>query len=300
MMNQKALRKWIPLVLCVAAALAVLWFALGRDWMDGRRAEDTRQQTRELFYGQTSRAPAFPLIASAAAEEEAGAEPVPPLENPAGNFLALYAKNTDVVGWLKAGETIDYPVVQRDNEWYMTHNFFGQEDRNGTLFVNANNQLNPRDDVILIHGHNMKNGDMFGSLLDFREEAYMRAHPLVFFDEAYSKAQDCYVAVAGFDASMLPENKRYFDITQILFENDPGAAGVKPRQSSDFQRYLDEIAQRSYWKSPVEVTPDDPLLMLITCSYEQEDGRFVLVCRRLRDNETPEELLKQIQAVANP
>ena len=46
----------------------------------------------------------------------------------------------------------------------------------------------------------------------------------------------------------------------------------------------------SLWESPVDVNVDDKLLMLITCSYDLEDGRLMVVCRRLRDGETPEEV----------
>ena len=284
------------IALAVAAALAILWFAVGQDWMDSQRAGDTRQKTHELFYGTSSARPNLWFISSASAEEAPqGAVEAPPaveVDSQEGSFDALLAQNPDVVGWLKAGESIDEPVVQRDNEWYMDHNFFGESDRNGTLFVNVANQLDPRDDVILIHGHNMKSGDMFSTLLNFRDEAYRKQYPLAYFQEV-AGGESCYVAVAAFDASMLPNHRTYIDITQIVFDNE--SAEGEPRQSAQFQSYLNEIQERSYWSAPVDVTVEDQLLMLVTCSYEQEDGRFVLVLRRLRENETPESVLAQIQ-----
>ncbi len=211
-------------------------------------------------------------------------------------FQTLHDQNPDVVGWLTVGDTVDEPVVQRDNEHYIKYNFFGEQDRNGTLFLNESNHLLPRDDVLLIHGHNMRSGDMFGKLLDYRKQEYMKQHPLTYFTLAYTTGdeQDCYVPVAAFDASMLTYHKTYFDITQIVFESQ-NASG-EPRQSPSFQAYLDAIQKRSYWPSPVDVTVEDKLLMLITCSYEQEDGRFVLVLRQLRDGETPEEMAQMIGA----
>lgn len=279
------------LALVLVAMLVIGWFAVGQDWLDGRKASETERRTRELYYGETSAAPSLSLISSASAEEgflvDEDITPARTVTMPQDGFLSLYAQNPDVVGWLKAGENVDYPVVKRDNSFYMDHNFFGEVDRNGTLFINANNELDPRDDVLMIHGHNMKSGDMFGKLLSFRDEAYMRQYPIVSFQEVYGENEPNYVAVAAFDASMLEDNRTYFDITQIHFENDTPEA-TTPRQSASFQAYLDAIQERSYWKAPVGVTVDDHLLMLITCSYEQEDGRFVLVCRQLRENETPE------------
>ena len=292
MMSEKkrpfSLYKGALLVLILAALVTVIYLAVGRDWLDGRNASDTERRTQELFYGQTSSA--FSFFASASAEAVVDPEDLPV----DARFAALYEQNPDVVGWLKGGENIDAPVVQRDNEYYMDHNFFGAEDRNGTLFINADNELDPRDDVLLIHGHNMKNGDMFGKLLSFREESYMREHPLVSFQLATGEGEPWYVAIAAFDASMLPDERSYFDITQILFDSDPVPAGQEnaPRRSASFQAYLDSLQKRSYWPSPVDVSVEDRLLMLITCSYEQEDGRFVLVCRQLREGETPESIFE--------
>ena len=55
-----------------------------------------------------------------------------------------------------------------------------------------------------------------------------------------------------------------------------------------YEKYLNELLEHSRWSSPIETTVGDDLIILITCSYYQEDGRFILVCRKLRDNETPE------------
>ena len=52
--------------------------------------------------------------------------------------------------------------------------------------------------------------------------------------------------------------------------------------------YLQSILNRSLWQSPADASPDDQYLMLVTCSYYQDNGRFMLLCRMLRDDETPE------------
>ena len=57
-----------------------------------------------------------------------------------------------------------------------------------------------------------------------------------------------------------------------------------------FEEYLSDAVERSNWLSPVEADSQDELLMLLTCSYRHVDGRFVLLCRKLRDGETPEEM----------
>ena len=217
-----------------------------------------------------------------------GAQEAPPV---AEDLADAYAKNEDLVGWLKAGESIDLPVVQSDNTYYLDHGFTGEEDKNGTLFLNMNNQLFPPDDVLLIHGHNMKDGSMFGTLSQFEQYDYVKEHPIVTFQTIHDEEPVYYVPVSVFNASMLPDHSSYFDITQIVFPDDEEGAAEDPstfRQSSAFRTYLDELRAVSLWESPVDVNVDDKLLMLITCSYDLEDGRLMVVCRRLRDGETPE------------
>ena len=211
----------------------------------------------------------------------------------AEDLTQAYAQNDDLVGWLKAGDGIDLPVVQSDNTYYLDHGFTGEENKNGTLFLNMNNQLFPADDVLLIHGHNMKDGSMFGTLSKFERYDYACEHPIVTFQTIHDEEPVYYVPISVFNASMLPDHSSYFDITQIVFPDDEEGGEEDSstfRQSTAFRTYLDELKAVSLWESPVDVNVDDKLLMLITCSYDLEDGRLMVVCRRLRDGETPEEV----------
>lgn len=253
------------------------------------------------------------------------------------DFFSFHETNSDIVGWLNCGETIDYPVVQRDNSFYLNHNFKRKRDKNGTLFVNECNTFFPRDDVLLIHGHNMKSGAMFGKLQLFMNYEYLCQYPIVSFRTIWDKEDVYYTPIAVFNASMIPTNSEYFDITRIIFDNDDdetlmpknGFSAVQSsdslasldypsldsigksnarsdlqipsddvdpvfktetRKSSQFQSYLDELAQWSLWAPAVDVKVDDDLLILVTCSYYQDDGRLMLVCRALRDDESREEI----------
>ena len=46
------------------------------------------------------------------------------------------------------------------------------------------------------------------------------------------------------------------------------------------------------WRSPVEVTYGDRLLLLVTCDYTNREGRLVLALRQLRPGETEAEIKK--------
>ena len=260
-------------------------------WKNEKGVITANQLIQATFVNERQRNTEIPKTGYADQAPDAdGAQEAPSV---AADLADAYAQNDDLVGWLKAGEGIDLPVVQSDNTYYLDHGFTGEEDRNGTLFLNMNNQLFPPDDVLLIHGHNMKDGSMFGTLPKFEQYDYAKEHPLVTFQTIYDEEPVYYAPVSVFNASMLPDHSRYFDITQIVFPDD--AAGEVTdsstfRQSSAFKAYLDELRAVSLWESPVDVNVDDKLLMLITCSYDLEDGRLMVVCRRLRDGETPEEV----------
>lgn len=196
-------------------------------------------------------------------------------------FHELLNVNPHTVGWLKVNEYIDYPVVKYDNDHYLHTDFYGEEDDDGTLFVNEYNSLEPRDDVILIHGHNMKSGEMFGRLKGYEKFENVCAEPLINFRTLKDDEDVLYVPVYAFHASMNPDDPEYFNIMQLNFETD-----------ADYQAYLDEMAELSIWQSPADVNTDDKLLMLVTCSYYQDNGRFMLVCRQLRADEKPEDMQK--------
>ena len=228
-------------------------------------------------------------------------------------FRELYEANRDLVGWLHVNETIDYPVVQRrdDNDYYLHHDFYGNDDGAGTLFVDGYNRIWPRDRALYIFGHNMKSGAAFGTLAAYDQEDYMRMHPLISFRTVSDEEDVYYAPVAGFHASMVETDPDYFFVLEPFLHEaeeiqrlslERARAGLGTEEADDtawdsilsdriwarYEKYLNELLEHSRWSSPIETTVGDDLIILITCSYYQEDGRFILVCRKLRDNETPE------------
>ena len=86
----------------------------------------------------------------------------------------LKKKNSDLSGWLRInGTSIDYPVMytEGDNDYYLEHDFFKNPDRNGLLVLDKRCSGDLSGNHILIHGHNMKSGAIFGSLKDYKDEA---------------------------------------------------------------------------------------------------------------------------------
>ena len=88
-------------------------------------------------------------------------------------FQELYELNSAVVGWIQVADCVDYPVLWRDNSYYMDHDFYGKSSTSGSIFLDARNNSDMSDSVLLIYGHNMRSGEMFGDLDRYREADYL-------------------------------------------------------------------------------------------------------------------------------
>ena len=195
---------------------------------------------------------------------------------PQESFAELLRYNPDTVGYLTIGEIVDLPVVQRenDNEYYLTHAYSGEEAREGALFLDGANRLS--DENLIVYGHNMRNGTMFGELSSFGEREFLLENAVVRFDTLYENA--LYVPFAMFEASMDENDGHYFDVRQIVFDE------------TSFELFVLKLRGRSVFDVPVEVEYGDQLLTLVTCSYNDDDGRYIVALRKLREGETEEEI----------
>lgn len=96
------------------------------------------------------------------------------------NFEELWKINPEIYAWIQIPDTnVDYPIVQRvtdDQEYYLTHNIYGEEKTAGSIYTEYYNSTDFNDPNTIIYGHNMKNGSMFHNLRYFAEEEYFEEH----------------------------------------------------------------------------------------------------------------------------
>lgn len=201
-------------------------------------------------------------------------------------FELLYAQNNDLIGWIKAGKDIDLPVLYRDNEFYMDHDFYGAYSSAGSIFLDERNSSDMSDDHMLIYGHNMKNGSMFGTLKAYREVSYLRQYPIISLQYAWESEPRKYVLVSLFDASMTPTDPSYIKITEFNFDT-----------AEEKQNFIDAMLRKSTYDIPLDVTADDQIITLVTCSYTHDDGRYLLTARLLREDETEEQIMQLFEQV---
>lgn len=200
-------------------------------------------------------------------------------------FEELYAQNSDLIGWIKMADSVDYPVLWRDNSFYMDHDFYGQYSQAGSIFLDARNGVDMNDSAMLIYGHNMRSGEMFGDLDDYRDTKYLKKYPVISLQNAWESEPRKYVLISLFDASMNKSDPSYIRIVRTSFESDAEKEG-----------FIEEMRARSIYDIPVEAGAEDQLLTLVTCSYSHDNGRFLLFARRLRDGETEESIQALFQS----
>ena len=169
------------------------------------------------------------------------------------DIAALSEINKDVVGWLKVNDTnVDYPVVQaNNNNYYLKHNLYKEKDRSGWIFLDYRNSNTSKvDKNTIIYGHTMYNSSvMFGTLHKTIKSSW------------YSKEENQIITYNTFYKNMkfkifsiykLPTTTDYL-VTQ--FDSD-----------DDFLDFIKTLKDRSIYNFKVDVTANDKILTLSTCS----------------------------------
>lgn len=186
-------------------------------------------------------------------------------------YETLYNKNRRLIGWLKIEDTnIDYPVLQTtDNIYYLDHNFEQEYDKNGSLFLDAACDIVHRNTNLIIYGHHMRSGKMFGNLNKYSSESYYKEHPYIQFDTIYEKGT--YQVMYVFRSKIYNEYEIVFKYYQFF-----DAVSEK-----EFDSNMQEMAAISLYDTGVRAGFGDELLTLSTCDNSEADGRFVVVAKRI-------------------
>lgn len=186
-------------------------------------------------------------------------------------YEILYQKNKKLIGWIKIDDTnIDYPVMQTsDNEYYLDHNYNQEYDKNGSIFLDTACSVYPRSTNLIVYGHHMKSGKMFGNLQKYAKESYYEDHNLIQFDTIYEKGT--YEIMYVFRSQVFNEDDLVFKYYQFINANS----------GNEFDSYMDEMKKLSLYDTGVTANYGDSLLTLSTCDNSQTDGRFVVVAKKI-------------------
>ncbi|MGF7018774.1 sortase B [Lachnospiraceae bacterium PF1-21] len=107
-------------------------------------------------------------------KDVAGADVMPSdvVEEWQPDWEALKSVNQDIVAWIRFTNglsVIDYPVLQRDNQFYLNHLADGTWNEAGAVFLNKDNSKDFSDFNSIIYAHDMYDGTLFGGLDKYRD-----------------------------------------------------------------------------------------------------------------------------------
>jgi len=181
-------------------------------------------------------------------------------------YEALAQENPDLAGWLTIeGTAVDYPVMwtPEEPEYYLRRAFDRSRAVSGSLFIGEG--CTPDGAHVIIYGHNMRDGSMFGSLSGYAREDYAAAHPVIRFD-TLAQAGEYRVLAAFYSHAYAPgeEGFRYYQYTGLS-------------RPEDFESYVRQAREAALYDTGTRAEYGDRLLTLSTCSYHRENGTFVVV-----------------------
>ena len=185
-------------------------------------------------------------------------------------YADVFSLNQKLIGWIKIdGTKVDYPVMQTsNNDYYLDHNFDQEEDKNGSIFLDKECSIWPRSQNLLIYGHNMKSGKMFGTLKNYKDESFYKEHPVIQFDTIYEKGT--YEIMYVFSEVVHEETEVTFKYYQFINANS----------EDEYNSYMKDMADMSLYDTGVTSVYGDALITLSTCDYTQGAERFVIVAKK--------------------
>ncbi len=206
-------------------------------------------------------------------------------------YKRLYAADNLFCGWLSVPNTpIDTPIYHNpksNNLFYIKRDLWsGEFSRYGTNFLDYRNNAKDLDRNTVIYGHNFDDNNddkiddiLFGAVERYTDIEFYKQNPVIEFNTLYKDYK--WKVIACFRTNGLAQD----DNGYLFLYNSP----IMHDQS--FMQFVDEIKQRSYFHTGVDIKPDDKVLTLSTCTYffdknKTEDARCVLIARMVRPGES--------------
>ena len=242
--------------------LALSLFMLLRGYMRG----EAEQEAFEML-----KPPALPQEGDITGETSGSFSAKDELERSLAHYASLKEKNPDFAAWLMvSGTEIDYPVMYtpKEPEYYLRRAFDKSSSWSGTPFIGAGCDL--ESDCMIIYGHNMDNGTMFGTLDRYIEKNFWEKNPtLVLITPEEVREYEVFAAVRD----------RVLDKDESGFRYYNSGGELSEEGFDELKKWLGE---KACYDTGISPEYGDQIVILSTCSYHTENGRFIIVARRSR------------------
>ena len=204
-------------------------------------------------------------------------EDIPEIQAVPNPYAESFLANEDMAGWLVIpGTVIDYPIMWTpdDENYYLYRDFNKADNANGCLILDTDSSLNPLTTNLIIHGHNMKSGAMFGNLTDYENEDYYKEHKqIILYTE---ECQRNYEVIAVFRSQVYKKSDDVFKFYKFFEANS----------EEEFNDFYNNIKNLSLYDTGVSAEFGDNFITLSTCVYHVTNGRFVVVAKEVESGDT--------------
>lgn len=258
-------------LLLVVALVSALIFA-GTMFIALRNQISLNRMAAEVETTQAATsAPAETTVPTQATVPPTTAATVPPTEprEILPRFQEQYEKNPDLAGWLTVpGTKIDYPVMYSPDEpeRYLHANFEVEYSFAGLPFIDA--ACDTESGNRIIYAHNMLDGSMFRSLLKYQQKDFWQRNPVISFSTLYEEQE--YEVVAAFYDKVYKKTDTNFKFYQFYDTSD----------QEHFDEAMAYYKKHALYDTGVTAQCGDEFITLVTCAYQTENGRFVVVARK--------------------
>ena len=169
--------------------------------------------------------------------------------------------NEDIEAWIRIPNScIDYPIVySEDNNFYLNHDVYRKYAAAGSIFIDKRNNKEFMDFNTIIYGHNMKNGTMFGELINFNNMGYFLNNPTaqIFLPDATYTLE-------------------IFAFIKLMYDDEIIYGSVSETNCIEFIKYVKSTALQY---RDIQLSDNDRIVTLSTCTNDLADARIVLLAR---------------------
>ncbi len=181
--------------------------------------------------------------------------------------------NEDIIGWIEIKDSpINYPILQgTDNEYYLKHDYKKESNKHGSIYLKAGCDINNVNSNLIIYGHNLNDDEMFNNILKYADKTYYEAHKIINITTENEERE--YEVIATFKSRVFyKKEKNVFRYYNYLNFKD----------KVEYDEYLNNVRNLQLYDTGIEANYGEQLLTLITCEYSIENGRMIVVAKRIK------------------
>lgn len=181
--------------------------------------------------------------------------------------------NPDIVAYIKIeGTRIDYPVVYKDNDYYLRRDIHGEYSVPGSIFIEETNNPDFSDRNTVLYGHNMSNGAANMAPMFMDTEKYVDQE---FVNSGQGRIIEIYTE----------EGYKEYQVISAYYVNAFDNYRSTQMGDEEWVEYATGLLNKSQldFGFDGEIGPEDKLITLSTCDNVDYDGRFTVHAIQIED-----------------